>query len=283
MLHPGLSGSATPVVPSLPGWSGRPFIVTTFRNPSAYSPLSVGVVSELLKMRCPFDRDLFLVVYTMPYCDAAGGTGTSLRQLAEAYRLTTGSMTTTTRVRESLRRLTDSGLIRTKNRGKGLAVCLLLTTSQHTRTKGRPLTTSQHTRMRASRPEGQGWADRRQRVSGSADNESAVVLTTSQHTRDTETLEGCTDRYMPSRGVREETAATAPPRLGREGPAALDEDENTKPEPLPMTAALKALSPFARYDDTLDRPGGEVERRDQLKAQVAAILAAEQGDEGVER
>ena len=286
MLHPGLSGSATPVVPSLPGWSGRPFIVTTFRKPAAYSPLSVGVVSELLKMRCPFDRDLFLVVYTMPYCDAAGGTGTSLRQLAEAYRLTTGSMTTTTRVRESLRRLTESGLIRTKNRGKGLAVCLLLTTSQHTRTKGRPLTTSQHTRTRASRPEGQGWADRRQRVSGSADNESAVVLTTSQHTRDTETLEGCPSRAS-SLGVHEKTesAAAVVPPLGGGPTTALEEEKEQRdePEPLPMTAALKALSPLSRYSDEMDRPGAEVERRERLRAQAAALAAMEQGDDGVER
>ena len=283
MLHPGPFGQATPVVPSLPGWSGRPFIVTTFRNPSAYSPLSVGVVLATLKLRSAFDRDLVWVVYCLKYSDSERGTGTSLRQLVAAYKAATGATTSKDRVRESLSRLSRVGIIRCQKVGKGLSVCLPVTTSDHTRTLLAPVTPSDRTRTLSRGSRESNWPDRSLPVTTTGHSQCPEAVTPSDHTRDTETLEGCTDRYMPSRGVREETAATAPPRLGREGPAALDEDENTKPEPLPMTAALKALSPFARYDDTLDRPGGEVERRDQLKAQVAAILAAEQGDEGVER
>lgn len=256
--------------------------MTTFRKPGAYSPLAVGVVLSVLKLRSAFDRDIVWLLYCLPYSDSERGTGTSLRQLVAAYKAATGATTNSSRVKGSLRRLQGYGLVRCRKVGLGLSVALVLTPSPHTRTCERD-TASPHTRTCNPGDASSGWGKCGPGVSPSADSQSALPQTPSPHTRDTETLEGCTDRYMPSRGVREETAATAPPRLGREGPAALDEDENTKPEPLPMTAALKALSPFARYDDTLDRPGGEVERRDQLKAQVAAILAAEQGDEGVER
>ena len=260
--------------------------MTTFRPPAAYSPLSVGVVARLIAMRHPFDRDLFLTIYCLPYCDASGGTGTSLRQLSEAYTALSGSMTTTTRVRNALVRLAHDGLVTATKRGKGLSVCLPLTTSQHTRTKGGLLTTSQHTRTRPSRPEGSGWADRRQRVSTTADNESALPLTTSQHTRDTETLEGCPSRAS-SLGVHEKTesAAAVVPPLGGGPTTALEEEKEQRdePEPLPMTASLKALSPLSRYSDEMDRPGAEVERRERLRAQAAALAAMEQGDDGVER
>ena len=259
--------------------------MTTFRPPAAYSPLSVGVVARLIAMRHPFDRDLFLTIYCLPYCDASGGTGTSLRQLSEAYTALSGSMTTTTRVRNALVRLAHDGLVTATKRGKGLSVCLPLTTSQHTRTKGGLLTTSQHTRTRPSRPEGSGWADRRQRVSTTADNESALPLTTSQHTRDTETLEGCPSRAS-TLGVHEnQTAAAGATLLRRETPAALEEERKTETTTrLPMTSRLVAAAPTAAYyDDTVDRPGGIMDRRAELLEQAALLAAMETNGDDVER
>lgn len=156
------------------------------RPAPAYSAVPVGTVRAILALRRPMERDLYWVIYCLPFCDKSKGWAGSLRQLEAAYELLVGSKVRRASLRDALEALERAHLVTTQRDKNGLRIALKVGVDcPHTRTNRR-------TRKRGP---GKGW--RGQSIPTPGDNQSPVAGTINTHTRNRiETERGIPDTSL---------------------------------------------------------------------------------------